>query len=247
MQRYFISPTQINGDQIQIVGDDVHHIKTVMRSQIGDQFICCDGQGIDYLVEIIEIHSQYIYCQVIRSSPSQGEPMTQVAIAQSLPKGDKLEMILQKGTEIGAVSFYPFTSERTIVKLQEKKGQKKWERWQRIVKEAAEQSHRGQLPQVYAPMNWKQLLEEIAKAELALIAYEKGGVPLSHVVSHEAKRILLVIGPEGGFSEHEIEEAKAVGAIPITLGSRILRTETASLVALSCILFSRKDLGGETE
>ncbi|SFJ09285.1 16S rRNA (uracil(1498)-N(3))-methyltransferase [Thermoflavimicrobium dichotomicum] len=245
MQRYFVSPKQISGNQIQITGDDVHHIKTVMRNRIGDRFICCDGHGLDYFVEITEIHSQYIECRVLETAPSKGEPVSQITIAQSLPKGDKFETILQKGTEIGAARFLPFTSLRTIVKLDDKKGQKKLERWKRIVKEAAEQSHRGCIPEVFQPIHWKELLKEIEKAELALIAYEKGGEPLTHVTMSEAQQILLIIGPEGGFSEQEIEEAKAAGALPITLGTRILRTETASLVALSCILFAKRELGGE--
>jgi 16S rRNA (uracil1498-N3)-methyltransferase len=163
-----------------------------------------------------------------------------------LPKGDKLEWIVQKGTEIGAVSFLPFTSERTVVKIDARKAEKKLERWHRIAKEAAEQAHRGRIPDVSRPLSWKELLSKIEAAEVAWIAYERGGVPLAQAISEtDARNILLIIGPEGGFSEKEIEEAKGSGAIPITLGSRILRTETAPLAALSCILFARHDLGGE--
>ncbi|SEN04048.1 16S rRNA (uracil(1498)-N(3))-methyltransferase [Lihuaxuella thermophila] len=248
MQRYFISPDQVNDERILITGDDVHHIKNVMRSRPGDQLVCCDGQGRDYLAEIEELTPAAIRCRVIQISPSKGEPKTQVTIAQSLPKGDKLEWILQKGTEIGAVRFLPFTSERTVVKIDSRKTDKKHERWERIVKEAAEQSHRGIIPEVARPVSWKELLEEIKSAKTAWIAYEKGGQPLAKSLAEAAsEEILLIIGPEGGFTETEVAEAEAAGAVPVTLGMRILRTETASLAALSCILFQRNDLGGETE
>ncbi|MBA4493132.1 16S rRNA (uracil(1498)-N(3))-methyltransferase [Paenactinomyces guangxiensis] len=248
MQRYFISPEQRDRDRIRISGEDVHHIKNVMRSRPGDQLVCCDGRGNDYLAEIIEIDPAAVLCRVIDKSSSLGEPETKVTIAQSLPKGDKLEWILQKGTEIGAVRFLPFVSERTIVKIDARKAAKKRERWQRIVKEAAEQAHRGFIPEVASPVSWTGLLEEIHRTEEALIAYEKGGVPLAKSLAQiSSKQILLIIGPEGGFTESEVAGAQRAGAIPVTLGSRILRTETASLAALSCILFARNDLGGETK
>ncbi len=245
MQRYFVSTQQIAAESIQITGGDVHHLKNVMRARVGDQIICCDGKGTDYFVEIEQIHSQYILCRILKQLPSQGEPQTEIIVAQSLPKGDKFEMILQKGTEVGAVSFLPFVSRRTVVKLDPKKATKKVERWQRIAKEAAEQAHRGRIPDLVAPLSWQELLAEVKKVDLALIAYEKGGQPLERLLFPSAARILLIIGPEGGFTEQEIAEATAAGAHVLTLGPRILRTETASLVALSCILFAKGELGGE--
>ncbi|KPC74724.1 hypothetical protein ADL26_09825 [Thermoactinomyces vulgaris] len=245
MQRYFIAQEQIVETSIRLVGDDVHHIKNVMRNKPGDRIICCAGQGLDYLAEIESIDGDQIIARIVERTPSRGEPRTKVLIAQSLPKGDKLEWILQKGTELGASAFLPFSSERSIVKIDARKIGKKRERWERIVKEAAEQAHRGKLPTVATPMSWKALLQEIGKRECAWIAYEKGGLPLAEAITSAKDEILLIVGPEGGFTESEIEEAKEAGAVPISLGSRILRTETAPLMALSCILFARKDLGGE--
>ncbi|PRZ17144.1 16S rRNA (uracil1498-N3)-methyltransferase [Laceyella sediminis] len=245
MQRYFIAQEQIVETSIRLVGDDVHHIKNVMRNKPGDRIICCAGQGLDYLAEIESIDGDQIIARIVERTPSRGEPRTKVLIAQSLPKGDKLEWILQKGTELGASAFLPFSSERSIVKIDARKIGKKRERWERIVKEAAEQAHRGKLPTVATPMSWKALLQEIGKRECAWIAYEKGGLPLAEAMASAKDEILLIVGPEGGFTESEIEEAKEAGAVPISLGSRILRTETAPLMALSCILFARQDLGGE--
>jgi 16S rRNA (uracil1498-N3)-methyltransferase len=248
VQRYFILPEQKDQERITITGQDVHHIKNVMRFRAGDQVICCDGRGLDYLVEITEITKEKVVCLIRETFPSRGEPRTKVTIAQSLPRGDKIDWILQKGTELGAYRFLPFLSERSLVKLDQGKAQKKQERWQKIVKEAAEQSHRGRVPEVELPIAWNELLQRISEAEISWIAYENGGESLkSAIQSAEVDEILLIIGPEGGFSEREIAEAKAHGAIPVSLGNRILRTETAPLMALSCILFAKEDLGGETE
>jgi 16S rRNA (uracil1498-N3)-methyltransferase len=244
MQRYFITPDQLIGDIIHITGDDVHHIRTVMRGQVGDTFICC-LMGMDYLVKIEEITAKTITCHILERTISIGEPTVQVTVAQGLPKGEKLEWILQKGTELGAVSFSPFSSSRTIVKLDQTKAKKKRDRWSKIVKEAAEQSHRGTIPTVSYPVSWKTLIEEIPKYDVAVIAYEKGGQVLSEV-SHlyEAESILMIIGPEGGFSTEEVEEAIEKGAVPVTLGDRILRTETAAISLLTCIMFVHNELGG---
>ena len=243
MQRYFISVNNKYNDVIKITGEDVHHIKNVMRSSLGDQLICCDGQGIDYLTQIINISSSEIACRIITSSPSIGEPTINITIAQSLPKREKMEWILQKGTEIGATRFIPFSSERTIVKVDTRKALHKKSRWERIVKEAAEQAHRGTVPRVDAPKAWKELLCVIQQTGTALIAYEKGGELLSTQLTRtSSKDILIIIGPEGGFTDKEIIEAKEHGAIPISLGPRVLRTETAPLMALSCILYHSGDL-----
>jgi 16S rRNA (uracil1498-N3)-methyltransferase len=247
MQRYFIVPSQIAGDIIIITGDDVHHIRTVMRNRVGDVIVCCMF-GFDYRVEIAEITSSSIYCTMIERFPSLGEPKVQVTLAQGLPKGEKIEWILQKGTELGAAKFLPFSSTRTIVKIDAKKAEKKQDRWSKIVKEAAEQAHRGKIPKVLLPVGWKGVLGEISKYDLSLIAYEKEAQALTKVLgSTSANSILLIIGPEGGFSEQEVAEATEHGAIPITLGSRILRTETAAISLLTCVMYAKNELGGESD
>jgi 16S rRNA (uracil1498-N3)-methyltransferase len=244
MQRYFIQPEQVQQQQVEWSGDDVHHIKTVMRGQMGDRLICCTGQGVDYEVEIMQMNAHKIVGSIVRMTPSLGEPRTKVTIAQSLPKGDKWEWVLQKATEMGATRFIPFISERTVVKIDAWQTEKKMARWRRIVKEAAEQAHRGIIPAVVSPFTWKQWMGEIRPAQTVWLAYEKGGRPLAECMQvTNAEEILLMIGPEGGFTEAEVVEATAAGAVPLTLGKRILRAETAPLVALSCILFARGELG----
>lgn len=248
MQRYFVSEEAFQGLRIQLTGEEVHHIRNVMRFQPDDQIIVCKEDGMDYVCSISEINRNEVICEVVEKRPSLGEPKTKITVAQSLMRSNKLEWMIQKGTEIGAVSFQPFRSERSLIKIDEKKERKKRERWQRIAKEAAEQSHRGKVPAVLPALSWNDFLSEMEKFPLVLIAYEKGGLPLNQVMTEsQADEMMLVIGPEGGFSEAEIGEAKERGAIPITLGNRILRAETAPLVALSCMLFARQELGGEKQ
>lgn len=250
MQRYFVEDGQINGSWIIITNrDDLYHISKVMRFRVGTKLVCVDGKGHDYLSEITQITKQAVHCKVLKIMPSQGEPKTQLIVAQALPKGERWDWVLQKGTELGVTQFIPFTSERTVVKVHPEKVAKKRERWQRIVKEAAEQSGRGIIPEVSRPISWSELLSYLEKTETAWIAYEKGGKSLQSCMQQlsTSNQIVLIIGPEGGFSEQEIESAVHAGAIPITLGPRILRTETASLVALSCILFATNELGGVKE
>ncbi|MDA8354295.1 MAG: 16S rRNA (uracil(1498)-N(3))-methyltransferase [Firmicutes bacterium] len=246
MQRYFVDPNAIVADRITIRGDDVHHIKNVMRMTAGDPLVCCDGQGTDYVAEVVSVAEGEVLCQIKEETPSRGEPDVCVTIAFSLPKGDKPEWVLQKGTELGAHSFLPFTSVRTVVKLNQKKAVKKQARWQRITKEAAEQSQRGMIPQVELPLTWKELLARFSSYDKVLFAYEKGGRPLGQVLEDEDRqRLLVVTGPEGGFSEKEAEDAVASGAVPTHLGPRILRAETAPLAILASILYSSGELGGE--
>lgn len=248
MQRYFISPEQIEGEQFAIYGDDAHHIRRVMRFRPGDQLIACDGQGTDYIGELKEGAGDKVICRILRRVPSAGEPDLQVTLAQSLPKGDKWEWVLQKGTELGAASFLPFTSRRTVVKWDQAKAEKRRARWKRILKEAAEQSHRGRIPTVFPVTDWNGLLQAITRAELALIAYEGGGEAFTAALSRErVSNLLLIVGPEGGWEEEEILQAREAGAIPVSMGTRILRTETAAIAMLACAMYEKGEMGGEKD
>jgi len=236
MQRYFVEPHLFSDRDVTIVGDDVHHIVTVMRSEIGQEVIVCDGQGRVALTRLSQLSGKEVKAEIIRMLDERSELPVRITIAQGLPKGDKMEWILQKGTELGAYAFWPFSSERTVVKLDAKKEGKKLERWQKIVKEAAEQSHRAILPQIHAPASWKQMLAAASQYTRCVIAYEKEERShLSAVLQQLAPgdSLLVLIGPEGGFSSQEVEQAEAAGAVPVTLGPRILRTETAASYVLA--------------
>jgi 16S rRNA (uracil1498-N3)-methyltransferase len=253
MQRYFIPPEQFHESTVTITGSDAHHIIRVMRSQLGDTVICSNGSNREALVALSSLEKDAVEADIVEELELKNEALIEVWIAQSLPKGDKLETVIQKNTEIGAARFIPFVSERTIVQYDEKKAVKLQERWDKIAKEAAEQAHRNRVPEITKPLTWKQTLQLVSKVDLALICYEKeSGLQLKLLLrqtfsqdsSFRSGRVLLLVGPEGGFSEKEINEAVTAGCHSISLGARILRTETAAMVALTCILYETGEMGG---
>ncbi|RNB82303.1 16S rRNA (uracil(1498)-N(3))-methyltransferase [Brevibacillus fluminis] len=240
MQRYFIDPSQWSLTQVEITGDDVHHIVNVMRSAVGEEIIVSDGAGKAALARLAVIEPKRVVADIVEPLASESELPVRVTIAQGLPKGDKMEWILQKGTELGAFAFFPFSSERTIVKLDAKKEAKKLERWQKIAKEAAEQSHRAVLPEIYAPVSFEALLKASKNYSAAVIAYEKeeeNGLRGVLTGLTPGDSLLVLIGPEGGFSEDEVSRAQAAGIRSVTCGPRILRTETASQYVLSAVSY----------
>ncbi|MEW9667346.1 16S rRNA (uracil(1498)-N(3))-methyltransferase [Ammoniphilus sp. 3BR4] len=249
MQRYFVAQQNVSAEreQVVIVGDDVTHIARVMRSSVGDELICCDEQGACYLCKIEQIEKEEILCRMVEKLSLDRELPIRVTVAQGLPKGDKMEWVIQKGTELGAGAFVPFTSSRTVVQLDAKKEQKRLERWSKIAKEAAEQAHRQFVPAIEPVHSWKQLLQLSKDYDLALLAYENEQTKTLHealAAFDTTSSILMVIGPEGGFSETEVKEAMQFGFLPVMLGKRILRTETAALYGLSCLSYYYEQLGG---
>ncbi|RXT14815.1 16S rRNA (uracil(1498)-N(3))-methyltransferase [Ammoniphilus sp. CFH 90114] len=249
MQRYFVDQKNVAPDrqEIIIVGDDVAHITKVMRSTVGTRFICCDEQGSCYVCKVEGMEKDKVICRMEEQLLESRELPIKITIAQGLPKGDKMEMVIQKGTELGAHVFVPFTSSRTVVQLDAKKEQKRVERWSKIAKEAAEQSHRQFVPSIQPLHSWKQLLNLAKEYDVALLAYENEQAGTLHEAFgrlQAGSRVLLAIGPEGGFSELEVREAMEYGFLSVSLGKRILRTETAALYGLSCISYYYEQLGG---
>jgi len=256
MQRYFISPQALGSHEASIIGDDAYHLIRVMRVAPGEQVIVCDGVNRECLAEVTALGKDEVKLRIMEERPPRGEPRTAVWIAQSLPKGDKLETVIQKGTEIGASAFIPFISARTVVHYDKNKEVKRLERWRKIAKEAAEQAHRSRMPTIQETASWQALLALAQEAQVAFFCYEKAAeqsfsaglnerLTQASVDASESPftgPILIVIGPEGGFTEQEAEQAKAAGCIPVSLGQRILRTETAGLVALSSLMFATGEL-----
>ncbi|WP_199621740.1 16S rRNA (uracil(1498)-N(3))-methyltransferase [Paenibacillus alkalitolerans] len=253
MQRYFIPAENYMEQQAIIRGDDAHHLMRVMRASPGDRVVISDGVNREALAEVVELYKENVLLRIVEERPMAGEPHTAVWIAQSLPKGDKLETVIQKGTEIGAVRFVPFMSARTVVQYDARKEAKRLDRWRKIAKEAAEQAHRGRIPEVDEPRSWKQLLELVPETALTLFCYEKeGAARLRDAVTAAQLRsepsagrpVLIVVGPEGGFTEEEAKAAEEAGCAVVGLGDRILRTETAGVVALSCLMYETGEMGG---
>ncbi|AIF43385.1 16S rRNA (uracil(1498)-N(3))-methyltransferase [Virgibacillus sp. SK37] len=249
MQRYFVSETGWGTNEVTILGEDVHHINRVMRYKEGANIICNHPDGRAAICELLVITADSVQAEIKQWLNENVELPIQVTVAQGLPKGDKLELILQKGTELGAYAFIPFQAERSIVNWDKKKQEKKLIRFNKIVKEASEQSHRNQIPTIYNTMTVERLIEDSAKYDIKLYAYEEQakvseyksfGTVLSNVTT--ADKILICIGPEGGFSPEEAGQLNENGFQAIRLGPRILRTETAALYALASISYHFEEL-----
>lgn len=249
MQRYFVAEEQWDDQKLTIIGDDYHHIANVMRMKPDDHVICNHPNGVAYLCLIKKIDDQMIYLTKLESLDNQVELPINLTLAHGLPKGDKLEWIVQKATELGVHAVIPLNSARSIVKWDLKKQQKKVERLQKIAKEASEQSHRTIQPAVHLPHTMKQLLLSDQHFDHKFVAYEETTRTVKTKKLHTylekikpGQSVVIAIGPEGGFTETEIEQFYKAGFQPIRLGPRILRTETAPLYFLSTLSYLLEEM-----
>ena len=244
MARFFVSPGQIGPASVSIFDGDVNHIRKVLRMKAGDELTVSDGDGTDYFCRIRSISEEVVVCDIVDSWTSYVELPVKLHLFQGLPKADKMELIIQKAVELGAYEIVPVAMSRSIVKLDEKKAGKKTARWQGISESGAKQSGRAIIPEVKSPMSYKNALEYAKTLDAIIVPYEKAdGIEVSRELisklcsDENIKSIGIFIGPEGGFAEKEIEQALEAGATPITLGRRILRTETAGLAVLSILMY----------
>ncbi|MBL0388364.1 16S rRNA (uracil(1498)-N(3))-methyltransferase [Tumebacillus sp. ITR2] len=247
MQRYFVQPDAIADGRIAITGDDVKHIVRVMRMEAGEEVIVCDGLGHAFRVELTDLGDTTVTGRVVEELVHSPESRVKITLAQGLPKGDKMELIVQKGTEVGINRFVPVDMARCVVQYDAKKEQKRRDRWQKIAKEAAEQAHRNLVPSIAEPMSFKQVMNSLDGFDLVVVPYEgEKARSLREVLADapDAQHICVLIGPEGGIADSEVETALSRGALPVTLGPRILRTETAGLVAATCIYYHYGEMGG---
>jgi 16S rRNA (uracil1498-N3)-methyltransferase len=229
----------------RINGDDAHHIINVLRFKIGTKLIISNGKN-QYIVTILDIENSSVILKIIEEYNQVVESPINITLYQGLPKSDKMDLIIQKCTEIGIKKIVPVETEFSTIKIKEKNIYNKINRWKKISLEASKQSGRSIVPDVLVPVGFKDALESLNEFDLCLIPYEKEtNMRLKDVLkkNFDAKNICVFIGPEGGFSENEIMAAIEYGAIPVTLGPRILRTETAGIVTSSIILYELGDLG----
>ncbi len=242
MSRFYVSASQVEDDRIFIEGDDFNHIKNVLRMKAGEGFIVCADDGRAYDVTVMGFEDKRVICQVTAEIEDGAELPCRITLYQGLPKKDKMELIIQKAVELGASEIVPVMMKRTIVKLDdEKKEAKKIERWQTIAEEAAKQSGRGIIPKVRGVVTYKEALDLSKENVYNVIPYEKAEdiVKSSEVMKEAAEKesVGIFIGPEGGIDEEELKTAMDAGIKPISLGKRILRTETAGLCTLSVLMF----------
>lgn len=246
MHRFYVNESRINNDNISINGSDVNHIKNVLRLKVKDPIIICDGRGNDYQCLIKEISQDQVLADIIDINKNGNELSSKVYLFQGVAKGSKMELIIQKAVELGVYEVVPVTTKRTIVKFNNsKKEKKKLERWQSIATSAAKQSGRGIIPEIKEVMTFKDSLEYSKELECKLIPYEKAkDIKKTRDIIHQLgnkKSIGIFIGPEGGFEEDEIGLTKEYDFEVITLGRRILRTETAGLAVLSMTMLELDD------
>lgn len=241
MSRFFLSKEHIRDGQITITGDDAHHICYSLRMAAGDEIIVCDMQKNEYRAVLQTLTGECVVARVLSTYPNDTELSVNVHLYQALPKGEKMELVVQKCTELGVSRIVPVQSSRCIVKLDDKNREKKRLRWERIAHEAAKQCGRGALPTVEQPVTLACALQQAPGWKL--FCYEGDGTEgLRHVLAPRMQTdmprdISVFIGPEGGFSPAEVEAAREQGAVLCGLGKRILRTESAALVVLSAIAY----------
>ncbi len=242
MYQFFVEPGQIQGREILIRGVDVNHIKNVLRMKVGEELSVRSGvDGREYRCAIAELSEETVRCELRFIKEDGVELPSRIYLFQGLPKADKMELIVQKAVELGAYQVIPVSARRSVVRLDEKKAAAKVDRWQAIAQAAAKQSKRGVIPQVCPVMSWRQALTYAGDIPVKLIPYELAdNMDRTRELINglePGQDIAVFIGPEGGFEEEEIETARAAGAIPVTLGRRILRTETAGMTVLSWLVY----------
>ncbi len=245
MPKFFVSQDNIENNQVKIIGEDVNHIKNVLRKKKGDKITICNrDNSIDYLCEIAESTEEEIICNIMENLKTNAEANSKVTIFQGLPKADKMELIIQKAVELGVYDIVPVEMKRCVVKLTEKDKGKKLQRWQKIAEVAAKQSGRNRIPQIQNIIPLKNICHLCQEYDIVIVAYENEKENKLKYELEELKRkqisdlrIAILIGPEGGIDKEEIDLLKEKEAKIVTLGDRILRTETVALNVLSIIMY----------
>ena len=244
MPRFFVKEEQILGDQIAITGSDAHHIGRVLRMKAGEELTVCDFFNTEYLCRILSFSEETVWAQILEKRAAASEMPFPVTLYMALPKGDKMELIVQKAVELGVSLIVPFSSAFTVVKLDEKNALKKQERWQKIAVSAAQQCGRGMIPTVERPMSYKEALQHCAaqkkQGSVSFICYEReDGLALPELLKKEPspESVCFFVGSEGGFEEKEVLLAAQQGIVSVGLGKRILRCETAPLFVLSALSY----------
>jgi 16S rRNA (uracil1498-N3)-methyltransferase len=251
MHRFFVRPESIWNGRVSFAEEQARQIRQVLRLRPGAEIVVLDNSGQEYVVTLTDVTSRHVSGRVESQRPSAGEPRVRLRLCQSLLPREKFEWVLQKGTEVGVSAFVPVLTQRSLARDVASVTPAKVARWGRIITEAAEQSGRGRLPELHWPVSFGEALGQAAASHYILLPWEKAtqdsvGRALSRLTPDNQPAIALFIGPEGGYSDEEIEQATVARANLVTLGSRILRTETAAVVAAALVLYELGDMGLQT-
>jgi 16S rRNA (uracil1498-N3)-methyltransferase len=247
MPRFFVEPEAICKGHATVTGGDAYHIARSLRMAVGDEITLADGSGKEYICRLTKIRDEECCAEILTEQASTCESPAEITLYMAYPKSDKLELIIQKCTELGVSQVIPVETSRSVVHLDGNKAGKKLERWQKIAQEASQQSKRVQVPTVGPYYNWKQMLKALEQAEgLTIVFWEDEQTQSLKALlrSQMAKpqRINLIVGPEGGLSEDEVAQLRDLGAVSASLGKRILRTETAGMAGISMIMYEFDEL-----
>ncbi len=243
MPRFFAPSDAFTDGHVYLRGDDARHIARSLRMAVGDELTVCDMQRGEHRCRLLSIRDELCECLILESREGKTESPADISLFMAYPKGDKLEFVIQKAVELGASRIIPFESSRCIKRPSREKYEKQGARYSRIAEEAAKQCGRAVIPTVELPVTFREALARARKAELALFCYEGDGtLSLKKVLEENSSltSISVMVGSEGGFSAEESEEARASGLIPVNLGPRILRCETAPIYALSAISYAKE-------
>ena len=245
MARFYVPQPQIEKGVLKVEGEEVKHIRKVLRLKAGDEITVFDGLGKEFEGTIVEEGLSSVVIRIQNVYSSKRDSPLEVTLAQSLLKGEKMDYLIQKATELGIQEIIPFLSSRSVPLLEKPRRLKRHHRWERIAIEASKQCGRGVVPKIESLQDYSDMLRMASPNTLRLILWEREGIRLKEILerSKERKKIFFIIGPEGGFSQGEVEEAKRAEFIPVTLGRRILRAETASLCFLSILQYEQGDIG----
>jgi 16S rRNA (uracil1498-N3)-methyltransferase len=245
MARFYVPQPWIENGMLKIEGDEVKHIRKVLRLKTGDGIVVFDGLGKELEGTIVEERLSSVVIRIQNIFSSERDSPLEVTLAQSLLKGEKMDYLIQKATELGVKEIIPFFSSRSVPFLEKSRRLKRHYRWEKIAVEASKQCGRGVVPKIESLQDYSDMLQMASTEDLRLILWERERIKLKEVLerSKEKRKIFFIIGPEGGFNQLEVDEAKKAGFTPVTLGRRILRAETASLCFLSILQYERGDIG----
>ncbi len=244
MPRFYVPQPQIEEGVLKIEGEEVKHIRKVLRLKTGDTIVVFNGLGKEYEGTILEEKPSFVLVKVQNIFFPQKDSPLEVTLAQSLLKGEKMDFLIQKATELGVKEIIPFFSSHSVPLLERSRRIERHRRWEKIAVEASKQCGRGVIPKIESFKDYSEMLQIASPDGLRLILWEREGIKLKKVLeTSEEKEIFFVVGPEGGFSQEEIEQAEKTGFIPVILGRRVLRAETASLCLLSILQYQRGDIG----
>jgi 16S rRNA (uracil1498-N3)-methyltransferase len=245
MPRFYAPQPQIEEGMLRVEGSEVRHIRRVLRLKAGDRIVVFNGSAQEYEGTIVEEGPSSIVIQIQNIFSSKTESHLEITLAQSLLKGEKMDYLIQKATELGVKEIIPFFSSRSVPLLDKSKKLKRYHRWEKIAVEASKQCGRVVVPKIGPLQDYSEILQTASPDSLRLILWERGGASLKEILkeSKEKTKIFFIVGPEGGVSNEEVEQARGIGFIPVTLGKRILRSETASLCLLGVLQYEWGDIG----